>query len=438
MSRSHATVPSVLVAVALSLVAHDARAQSWTELTPASGPAPAARRNASAIFDTAGNRMVIFGGFGTTYLNDIWAFDLDSDTWTDLTPASGSAPAPRLTPASVYDPAGHRMITWSGQGPGVFFNDVWAFDLDAGTWSQFTPAGGPPNIRYGVGYTWDPVARDLVTFAGFTNLGRFDDVWRFNGETDTWTDVSAPSPPLKRCLHAACYDPIEHRMIMYGGQNTGPLDDIWELDFDTGAWTDITPVSRPAGRYFTAFVYDAANHRATVFGGQTQIALVNEVWVFDLWNDAWTQLAPAGTPPSGRAGAAGIYDGTNDRMIVFGGNDGAVQNDVWALEGLSGTTTAVRPPVTGPAVLHPNHPNPFNPTTTIRFEAAAGQRAFLRVYDVNGAAVRTLFDGTATGGVTSLTWNGRDDDGRAVASGVYFYRLETAGVSTARRMVLLK
>ena len=49
--------------------------------------------------------MVIFGGQGQTGpLNDVWAFDLDTHTWTDLTPTSGSAPAPRFTPASVYDP----------------------------------------------------------------------------------------------------------------------------------------------------------------------------------------------------------------------------------------------------------------------------------------------------------------------------------------------
>jgi hypothetical protein len=64
--------------------------------------------------------------------------------------------------------------------------------------------GGPPNVRYGVGYTFDPVARDLVTFAGFTNQGRFDDVWRFNDQAVTWTDVSPGLGPGERCLHAAC------------------------------------------------------------------------------------------------------------------------------------------------------------------------------------------------------------------------------------------
>ena len=335
--------------IAALFTAAEVAAQSWVNLTPGAGPAPSARRNASAILDPIENRMVIFGGTtaGTaSVLNDVWGFDLDTNSWINLTPAAGPPlPAPRLFPASVYDPFGQQMIMWSGQGPGIFFNDVWAFDLNANAWSQFTPSGGPPNIRYGVGYTFDPVARDLVTFAGFTNLGRFHDVWRFNDQSDSWTNVSPGSGPGERCLHAACYDAQGHRMIMYAGQNnSGALDDLWALDLDTDTWTQLTPAVKPSGRFFASMVYDAANHRATVFGGQTTLALVNEMWVFDLWTNKWTQLSPTGTPPTARFGSAGVYDAANDRMIVFGGNDGAVRNDVWAIRDLSDTTTGTRPP----------------------------------------------------------------------------------------------
>jgi hypothetical protein len=200
----------------------------------------------------------------------------------------------------------------------------------------------------------------------------------------------------------------------------------------------LTPSPKPSARYFTSFVYDEANRRATLFGGQTTTVNVNEAWVFDLWTNEWTQLAPAGTPPSARSGAAAIYDGANDRMIVFGGIDTVVKNDVWALEGLSNTTTGA-PPITSSALaLHPNHPNPFNPSTTIRFDIAARGRVTLRVYDVHGALVRTLLDETRDAGPSSASWNGRDDLGRGVSSGLYFSRIESNGESRTRKMVLLK
>jgi hypothetical protein len=420
-----------------ALVATEVQAQNWVNLTPASGPAPAARRNASAILDAPHNRMVIFGGFSVGYLNDIWAFNLSSYTWTNLTPASGPAPAPRLTPASIYDPDGHRMVTWSGQGNGAFFNDVWAFDLNTNTWSQFTPTGGPPQIRYGVGYTWDPLAKELVTFAGFTNLGRFDDVWRFKPSASTWINVSPGSGPLARCLHAACYDAQKHRMIMYAGQNnSGPLDDIWSLDLNTNTWTDITPAVKPSARYFSPVVYDTDHNRLTMFGGQGLIGFNREVWAFDLWTNKWTQFTMHGVPPTPRAASAAIYNQPQDCMMIFGGNDGVVSNEVWAVADLSDVTTSVGSPASSLGLRA--FPNPFNPATNVEFALPAPGRVVLRVYDASGARVRTLADGFQSQGAHRVAWDGRNEHGLRVASGVYLLRIEAAGQSITRKLTLLK
>jgi hypothetical protein len=86
-----------------------------------------------------------------------------------------------------------------------------------------------------------------------------------------------------------------------------------------------------------------------------------------------------------------------------------------------------------------NYPNPFNPSTTIRFEfVGASGRVSLAVYDVNGARVRTLVDEWQSAGGGEVHWDGHDDHGNAVSSGVYFCRIVAPGVDTSRRMVLLK
>jgi hypothetical protein len=90
------------------------------------------------------------------------------------------------------------------------------------------------------------------------------------------------------------------------------------------------------------------------------------------------------------------------------------------------------------AVLHGNSPNPFNPVTLIQYELPTAGRVDLAVYDLSGRLVRTLVAAELLdAGRQTAPWNGRDDDDRTVASGVYFYRLEVGGEVLTKRMVLL-
>ncbi|MEJ2720863.1 MAG: FlgD immunoglobulin-like domain containing protein [bacterium] len=88
--------------------------------------------------------------------------------------------------------------------------------------------------------------------------------------------------------------------------------------------------------------------------------------------------------------------------------------------------------------LHQNTPNPFNPTTTISFTLPESTPAMLSIYDVAGALVRTLMDETVAAGYQKRTWDGKDDRGEQVSSGVYFYRLTAGKRTLTKKMVLLK
>ncbi|MBN2170079.1 MAG: T9SS type A sorting domain-containing protein [Candidatus Krumholzibacteriota bacterium] len=83
-------------------------------------------------------------------------------------------------------------------------------------------------------------------------------------------------------------------------------------------------------------------------------------------------------------------------------------------------------------------PNPFNPKAAIRFDLPAAGPAELAVYDVRGRRVRTLFQGELVAGTHEATWDGRDDGGRALASGIYFARVTAQGRSLTRKLTLLK
>jgi hypothetical protein len=94
--------------------------------------------------------------------------------------------------------------------------------------------------------------------------------------------------------------------------------------------------------------------------------------------------------------------------------------------------------IPGETALHPNVPNPFNPSTRIRFELPRSQDITLDVYDLRGRRVRRLAQGTWDAGEHGLVWDGTDDQGRTVPSGVYVSRLRAADGDLSRRMVLLK
>jgi hypothetical protein len=112
------------------------------------------------------------------------------------------------------------------------------------------------------------------------------------------------------------------------------------------------------------------------------------------------------------------------------GGDGRVQD---------GASGAQSPPVAAAFGLQQNAPNPFNPSTTISFAVPAGGGAVtLRIYDIAGRLVRTLVDGHQPAGDQSVTWDGRDDQGRPAPSGIYRYRMTAPDYSEQRSMVLLK
>ncbi|MFH1844723.1 MAG: agmatine deiminase family protein [bacterium] len=91
-----------------------------------------------------------------------------------------------------------------------------------------------------------------------------------------------------------------------------------------------------------------------------------------------------------------------------------------------------------PVTLLPNYPNPFNPSTTFNFELRFPDRVELTVIDARGGVVCRLAKGDYPAGQHQITWDGRNDSGRTVATGVYLFRLRAAGLQYTRPATLIK
>jgi hypothetical protein len=165
-----------------------------------------------------------------------------------------------------------------------------------------------------------------------------------------WTPTGGP--PTARELHSAIYDANAGQMIIFAGYSGGYLNDVWSLNTSgSGAWVQLSPTgAAPTTRYGHSAVYDATNSRMVIFGGNGA-ACTNDVWVLSNANrvngvPAWTQFSPSGFQPPARLYHQAVYDPNSNRMIVFGGQEcgfnAPVLDDVWVLSnanGLGGSPT---------------------------------------------------------------------------------------------------
>ncbi|MGB2696542.1 MAG: T9SS type A sorting domain-containing protein [Candidatus Zixiibacteriota bacterium] len=89
-------------------------------------------------------------------------------------------------------------------------------------------------------------------------------------------------------------------------------------------------------------------------------------------------------------------------------------------------------------VVFQNYPNPFNPQTVIEYYLPRSTRVNLTIYNVLGRKIKVLVNNFQTKGIKSITWDGKDQKGRMVATGIYFYRLETTDYAESKKMLLIK
>lgn len=361
---------------------------TWEEIATA-GPAPAGRYFAAGIYDPIRQRMIVFGGYDGSNRNDVWALSLDgATTWTQIAPA-GTPPPPRWGHAAVYDPVRDRMLVMGGATPGGDANDVWALSLDGTpTWTPLAPSGAPPSKRRQHAAAYDPIGDRLIVLGGNDGVLR-NDAWALDlSGAPAWSALSpSGAPPSGRRGHAAAYDPDSHEILVYGGYDgfycadlfslslsggggwesivpsgQGPgeryaavavLDgsrarllvscgddgpnrhgDVWAVSLDEEhAWSDVTPPRWPSPRWGHATAYDSRRDRMLLVAGSASLAGgVADVGELTLGGvPAWALLSPQGAPPSGRRQHSAIYDPRRDRLIVFGGFDGELRNDTWAL-----------------------------------------------------------------------------------------------------------
>lgn len=135
------------------------------------------------------------------------------------------------------------------------------------------------------------------------------------------------------------------------------------------------------------------------------------------------------------------YGTPSQAIIAWNSFNVTTSDDIYALSTYYTVSVPVGPSriSSRPVIsLDQNFPNPFNPVTKIVFTLSGTGHVRLRVYDIAGRVVRVLEEGLREAGRHETLWDGKDDAGEKVASGVYFYSLETSGATEARKMVIIR
>jgi hypothetical protein len=249
--------------------------------------------------------MVIFGGWtpGSSAYSDItYQFNLSTNQWSILHGGSsaGTCPSGRESARAVYDPRtgtsnNPRMIVFGGLDATSERNDVWQFDLVSNSWTQLSPGGsGPPTARFGGTTVYDASTSTprMLIHGGVTtspSTSAFQDTWALSlGSSPSWSQLSNANN--QKTHQAFCMDTTADQIVVFGWLN-GSITQVNDTEtFDTalgssGTWqpnASVVTGTPPGLRYWMCSVWDTSNLRMVFWGGSDNLgALLNEVWEFE-------------------------------------------------------------------------------------------------------------------------------------------------------------
>lgn len=363
------------------------------------------------------------------FFNDVWR-SRDGVNWTQMTDDAGWAGRAGLS-AVVHRGAfyvmGGSFNDDEAIGPGgparIYFNDVWK-SRNGRDWEQVTD-GAPWEARAGARVVSKNGYMYLIGGEfGFICQPQpcdppyFNDVWRSRNGVD-WELVNGNAPWSPRPGHVVVV--LRNHMVLFGGfgLSEDPADpfapanpmDVW-ISRNGEVWEEISGAPWNAGspadiKYdFDALVArggpGSRGNAIYTFGGDRETFDFTDPFNYlNVDNDVWKFFLPRGW-----CDPDGSFTGKNDESVT--------------------------------EVTLGAYPNPFNPATDISFSLPQSDQVELAVYDIAGRLVKSLVRGPMEAGNHSIHWDGRDDHGQGLASGVYFSRLQVGEVVRTDRLVLMK
>ena len=238
--------------------AYDYDTDTWTKMSPG----PKWHGGARMVYDEKSDRMILFGGikFSTWYFyEDTWAYDYNSDTWEEMDPQE--YPQVRNYQAMTYDSKADRVLVSGTYGvngiPDSTYN-MWAYDLEEDTWVDKTLIGGKPFSPIYAAMAYDTESDRSILFGGvvtdMVTATGYDETWAYNYNDNTWINMDPETNPGFLSKHHMVYVPSEDKVYLFGGllcPDSEPSEpcqlsnELWTYDYNENTWDkiEIEPVN---------------------------------------------------------------------------------------------------------------------------------------------------------------------------------------------------
>ena len=344
-------------------------------------------------------------------------------------------------------------------------NALCTLDLATGADTYVAPvalSGGAAANVYSGGLAYDPFMNRLYA-TGYDNLS-VSKLYRINPVTGVATEIGPTGSSHWLSYGGLAFD-LETRTLYATGDESGaPVQGtyLYTVDTLTGAASPIGWTGA-AGTYLYGLGYDPETKNLYANGYRNWDIPHSALFIVSKTTGAATFVGQHGVYYTGRelnysglafdpgthvlysqgsvtGSTCGLYtvDKTTGAATLIGsfstGNN-STDGGLAFIGGYAPTGTETPPPSMR---LYQNHPNPFNPETTIRFDLSKSAIVNLSVFDASGRLVRELLKGKMPAGTNEARWDGRDGAGWQVGSGLYIYRLTAGNETISRKMVLLR
>lgn len=330
----------LLIAITFSLISIPVSTLAdWKLENPRIVSGTLSERESLTMAPIGNGRILLFGGRSNSALiSETWIYDINKNRWTLLSPSVSPSAARGVGAAYL---GWESVLVYGGQSDSSYFLDkTYQYDYATATWTDLSPSetGGSLVSLADLGICYIADGKVLL-FGGRNHYNWYNNTWLYDKNLNQWQLMSPTvvGGTLDARSGLGMTYIGDDKVVMFGGHNGSGTNynDTWVYDLSQNEWTEMSPTvvgGALSVRDNVGMTYIGGD-QVLLFGGRINgSAITNEVWLYDLSDNEWTNLTTtlSGTMPGARSLMGFAYAGLG-KAVMFGGYNGSALKDTWHL-----------------------------------------------------------------------------------------------------------